>query len=257
MRLSRYVVPFCTVLGVIAGWQLAVYLSGVPVYLVPGPGDVLNALATDWPVLFPALLSTLRTTGLALALAFAGGAMLAILFSQSRLLEQAFLPLAVILQVTPVIAIAPLLVIYMGSDGAVLTSAFLVAFFPILANLMTGLKAADAGHRDLFRQLGANRWQRLLALDLPSALPYAMAGLRIGGGLSLIAAVVGEIAAGSAGADAGLAYRLIEAQNRLNTPRLFAALLLLGLVGVALHGATSLVAHFALSRWRRSGTHKP
>lgn len=249
--MNRVLFPALALLSGLIVWQAVVSLSGVPVYLVPGPGDVWASLITDAPVLGPALVSTLRTTGLALLLAFFGAGGLAVLLAQSPLVERLVLPYAVILQVTPVVAIAPLLLIYMGSDGAVLMVAFLVAFFPIFSNLLAGLKAADPGLGDLFRHLKASRWQRLLALDLPSALPFAMAGLRIGGGLSLVAAVVAEFAAGSAGADAGLAYRLLEAQYRLNTPRLFAALVLLALTGILIHLGTSLVSKLVLRRWQR------
>jgi NitT/TauT family transport system permease protein len=205
-------------------------------------------------VLLPALAVTLGTTLLALMLALIGAGALAMVLVQSRLLERAFMPFAIILQVTPVVAVAPLLLIYTDSRTAVLTTAFIVAFFPILATMLAGLRAADPGLRDLMRLMGASRLQVLITLELPSALPFALTGLRIGGGLSLIAAVVGEFAAGSAGRDAGLAYRLLEAQYRLNAPRVFAALVLLAVAGIALYGLTSLISHLALTRWRRGGS---
>ena len=169
-----------------------------------------------------------------LALAVVGGVGLAILFNQSRLIEYSLYPYAVILQVTPVVAIAPLLLIYLPQQAAVLACAWIVAFFPVLANTTLGLNSVDHNLADLFRLYGASRWQVLWELKLPAALPHMLGGLKIAGGLSLIGAVVAEIAAGSAGAGSGLAYRIAESGYRLNIPRMFAALLLLSIAGIAI-----------------------
>jgi NitT/TauT family transport system permease protein len=177
---------------------------------------------------------------------------LAILFNLSRLIEYSFYPYAVILQVTPIVAIAPLLLIYLPQHLAVLACAWIVAFFPVLANTTLGLNSIDHNLRDLFRLCGATPLQVLLRLKLPAALPYMLSGLKIAGGLSLIGAVVAEIAAGSAGAGSGLAYRIAESGYRLNIPRMFAALLLLSIAGVAIHFALSLVSHLMLRRWHES-----
>jgi NitT/TauT family transport system permease protein len=177
---------------------------------------------------------------------------LAILFNQSRLLEYSLYPYAVILQVTPVVAIAPLLLIYLPQQAAVLACAWIVAFFPVLANTTLGLNSVDRNLLDLFRLYGASRWQVLRRLKLPSALPYILTGLRIAGGLALIGAVVAEIAAGSAGAGSGLAYRIAESGYRLNIPRMFAALILLSIAGIVIFFALSLVSHLALRRWHES-----
>jgi NitT/TauT family transport system permease protein len=249
LRIALPIVVFA--LGVLA-WELAVRLSGTPIYKVPGPGVVFSTLVSDWAVLSGSLLVTLTTTFEALGLAVVGGVALAILFSQSRLVEYSLYPYAVILQVTPVIAIAPVLLIYLPPPVAVLACAWIVAFFPMLANTTLGLNSVDRNLVDLFTLYGASRGQILVDLRLPAALPFMLAGLRIAGGLSLIGAVVAEIAAGSAGAGSGLAYRIAESGYRLMIPRMFAALLLLSLAGIAIFFALSLLSHLALRRWHES-----
>jgi NitT/TauT family transport system permease protein len=253
----RIVVPVVTLALAIVAWHLIVTLNGIPHYILPGPTAVAQSLVKDWPTLFPALLVTLRITLTALSLAILGGVLLAVILVQSRWIELALFPFAVILQVTPIIAIAPLLLIYTpDTQTALLICAFLVAFFPILANMVTGLRSVDHNLIDMFELYGANRWQSLLMLRLPAALPYFLAGLRIGGGLALIAAVVAEFAAGTAGQGAGLAFRLLESQYRLNIPRLFAALVLLTGTGVAIFGLTSFVSWLLLHRWHESATRR-
>ncbi len=200
--------------------------------------------------------STLTTTFEGLLLAVIGGIGLAILFNQSRLIEYSLYPYAVILQVTPVVAIAPLLLIYLPQQGAVLACAWIVAFFPVLANTTLGLNSVDHNLRDLFELYGATRVQVLWRLKLPSALPYMLEGLKIAGGLSLIGAVVAEIAAGSAGAGSGLAFRIVESGYRLNIPRMFAALLLLSVTGIVIFGLLSLLAFLMLRRWHESAVAK-
>ena len=252
-RVLRVVVPIFMVTLAIGLWQLHITVNQVPHYIMPAPTDVVVKLFTDWPTLYPSLLITLRTTFLGLLLALVGGVGLAILLIQSKWIELAIFPFAVILQVTPMIAIAPLLIIYIKEPQAVLlTCAFIVAFFPILSNMVAGLKSVDHNLLNLFELNGATRWQTLIHLRLPSSLPYFAAGLRIGGGLALIAAVVAEFAVGSAGRNSGLAFRLLESGYRLNYPRLYAALILLLLTGVAIFAATSLVSWLLLHRWHES-----
>jgi NitT/TauT family transport system permease protein len=251
-RALRIVLPVAALaIGVLA-WDLVVRLNGLPPYILPGPGLVLSTVVSDWPILWASLLSTLETTFAGLALAVIGGVSLAIAFNQSRLIEHSFYPYAVILQVTPVVAIAPLLLIYLPQQAAVLACAWIVAFFPVLANTTLGLNSVDHNLSDLFRLYGASRWQVLWELKLPAALPHMLAGLKIAGGLSLIGAVVAEIAAGSAGAGSGLAYRIAESGYRLNIPRMFAALLLLSVAGIAIFFLLSALSHLALRRWHES-----
>ena len=252
-RILSIAIPIFMVILAIAGWQAHITFNQVPRYIMPAPLDVVTALWTDWGTLAPSLLVTLRITILALGIALLGGVGLAIVLVQSRWIELALFPFAVILQVTPMIAIAPLLIIYMpDTQSALLTCAFVVAFFPILSNMVAGLKSVDHNLLNLFELYGASRWQTLVHLKLPSSLPYFAAGLRIGGGLSLIAAVVAEFAAGSAGRGSGLAFRLLESGYRLNYPRLYAALLLLMGTGVALFALTSLISWLLLHRWHES-----
>jgi NitT/TauT family transport system permease protein len=251
-RLLRIGVPVGMLLVALVAWHYTVVLNNIPKYILPGPGDVAQSLVTDWPTLFPALLVTLRITLLALVLALIGGVALAIVLVQSRWVELALFPFAVILQVTPIVAIAPLLLVYTQPQTALLICSFVVAFFPILSNMVAGLKSVDHNLLNLYDLYGASRWQTLLYLKIPAAMPYFMAGLRIGGGLALIAAVVAEFAAGSAGQGSGLAYRLLESQYRLNIPRLFAALILLTGTGVAIFGLTSLISWLVLHRWHES-----
>ncbi len=233
-------------------WDLVVRINDIQPYVLPSPGLVLRTLVADWPILSVSLVTTLITTFQALLLAFVGGVGLAILFNQWRLVEHSFYPYAVILQVTPVVAIAPLLLIYLPQQAAVLTCAWIVAFFPVLANTTLGLNSVDRNLSELFRLYGASRWQTLRDLKLPAALPYMLGGLKIAGGLSLIGAVVAELAAGSAGAGSGLAFRIAEAGYRLNIPRMFAALLLLSIAGVLIFALLSLVSHLMLRRWHDS-----
>lgn len=251
--LLRVLIPILVVVALVILWQILVTATGVPQYILPGPGAVAGALVKDWGTLSPALWVTTKITMAALGLALIGGVGIAIFLVQSKWIETAFYPIAVILQVTPIVAIAPLILIYAPTTQvALLICAFLVAFFPILSNMVQGLKSVDHNLLNLFDLYGASRFQTLLYLKLPASLPYFMTGLKIGGGLSLIAAVVAEFAAGSAGAGSGLAFRLLEAQYRLNIPRLFAALILLSLLGVVIFGITSFIAWLSLHRWHES-----
>jgi NitT/TauT family transport system permease protein len=248
----RIVLPIVTLaLGVLV-WEVVVRLNDIPPFILPGPGLVAATVVSDWPLLWASLLVTLTTTFYALALAFVGGVGMAILFNQSRWMEHSFYPYAVILQVTPVVAVAPLLLIYLPQQAAVLTCAWIVAFFPILANTTLGLASVDRNLVDLFEIYGASGMKMLLRLKLPAALPYMLGGLRIAGGLSLVGAVVAEIAAGSAGAGSGLAYRIAESAYRLNIARMFAALILLSITGIAIFSTLSFVSYLSLRRWHES-----
>jgi len=236
----------------LAAWELVVRLAQIPPYVLPAPSLILQTFVADRALLTQSLLVTLSTTLQGFLLAAVGGVGLAVLFNLSRLVEYSFYPFAVILQVTPIVAVAPLLLIYLPQPVAVLTCAWIVAFFPVLANTTLGLNSIDRNLADLFALYGASRGQVLWNLKLPSALPYILGGLRIAGGLSLIGAVVAEIAAGSAGAGSGLAYRIVESGYRLNIPRMFAALVLLSIAGIVIFYALAFVNHIALRRWHES-----
>ncbi len=252
MTPPRALAPLTALALALAAWETLVRVNGVPAYILPAPSLVLTTLWSDRAVLAPSLLVTLRTAMAALFLATTGGLALAILFARARWLERALYPFAVIMQVTPVVAIAPLLLIYAEPQTAVLACAFLVAFFPILANASLGLSSTDRGLVDLFRLSRATRMQELVHLRLPAALPQILAGIRIGGGLSLVGAVVAEIAAGTAGAGAGLAFRIVEAGYRLNIPRMFAALVLIALAGLVIFAVLNWLSARLLSPWHES-----
>jgi NitT/TauT family transport system permease protein len=251
-RALRIGLPIVMLAIAVLVWHFVVQIFTLPPYVLPGPGLVATTLIADGNLLWNSLLVTLLTTFEGFLLAAVGGIGLAILFNQSRLVEYSFYPYAVILQVTPIVAIAPLLLIYLPQPLAVLVCAWIVAFFPVLANTTLGLSSVDHNLLALFDLYKASRWQVLWNLKLPSALPQILAGLRIAGGLSLIGAVVAEIAAGSAGAGSGLAYRIAESGYRLNIPRMFAALILLSLAGVAIFYALSAMSHLVLRRWHES-----
>ncbi|MBI5265158.1 MAG: ABC transporter permease [Bradyrhizobium sp.] len=256
LRVVRILLPLLVLAAGLAVWELVVRLNNIPPYVLPSPMAVFHTLLADWAVLSQSLLTTLLTTLEGFVAAAVGGIALALLFSQSRWLEYSLFPYAVILQVTPVIAIAPLLLIYLPQQTAVVVCAFIVAFFPILSNTTLGLSSVDRNLLGLFQLYGASRLQTLRFLKLPSALPYILGGLRIAGGLSLIGAVVAEIAAGTAGAGSGLAYRIAESGYRLNIPRMFAALLLLSLAGIVIYGLLALTSHLVLRRWHESALGK-
>ncbi len=250
----RFLLPPLVGLLVLAGWEWGVRAFTIPAFVLPPPSAVLAALWRDGPLLLSSSWLTLSITLQAFLLALVTGVGLALLFSQSRLAAAALYPYVVALQVTPIVAIAPLVVIWVGYERvnlALLILAWIVAFFPILSNTTLGLSAVDPNLRDLFRLYGASRWQRLWRLQLPSALPYLLGGMKISGGLALIGAVVAEFVAGS-GTASGLAWRIIESGNRLNMPRLFAALLLLSALGIAIFAGLSFIQTRLLRHWHES-----
>jgi NitT/TauT family transport system permease protein len=225
----------------------------VPSYILPGPLEIGRTLLRDWESLAISLWITLQITFAALFVAAALGLALAVLFAQSRVVELSLFPYAVILQVTPIVAIAPLIIIWVDDIRiALLICAWIVAFFPILSNTTLGLNSADQNLTDLFRLYRASRWQVLRRLRLPTAMPYFLGGLRISGGLALIGAIVAEFVAGTGGRASGLAYRILEAGYQLQIPRMFAALVLVSLTGIAIFLAMTLVSHLALRHWHES-----
>ncbi len=237
----------------LTGWEAAVRINQVPSYILPGPVLIAQTLVADWGTLYPSLQITLRITFAALIAAVSIGVALAILFTQSRWLEKALLPYAIILQVTPVVSIAPLIIIWVGDINlSLLICAWIVAFFPILSSTIIGLNSVDHNLLNLFQIYRASRWQALWHLRLPAALPFFLSGLKIAGGLALIGAVVAEYVAGSGGNASGLAYRILEASYQLKIPRMFAALVMISLTGIAIFLATSYISHLLLRRWHES-----
>ena len=234
-------------------WHVLVVINQIPSYLVPGPLLVIETLLHDWESLYQSLLITLQVTGSALLLAVFLGSLLSILFVQSRLLESALLPYAVILQVTPLVAIAPLIIIWVSDPyDALVICATVASIFPVIANTTVGLRSVDTGLIDLFRLYGASRAQILLRLRIPSAAPYFFAGLRVATALALIGAVVAEFVAGTGGTRSGLAYQILQAGLQLRIPRLFAALFLITATGIVLFLVVSWISRLALRRWHES-----
>lgn len=257
MRRQR-LLPAAVLLGLLLAWELLVRWAQIPSYTLPAPSVVAQSLAANFGSLAGSWWFTLKITFGALALACAGGVLIAAVFALSRPLEVALFPVAVVLQVTPIVAVAPLILIYVESTtAALLLCAWIVAFFPILSNTVLGLRAADANLRDLFRLYRASKLQRLRLLLVPSALPYFIAGLKISGGLSLIGAVTAEMVAGAAGRETGLASRILEASFRTETPKMFAALTLLVATGVMIFWAFNALSRALLGHWHASESSRP
>ena len=256
-KIGSWLMPAIVMIAAVWFWDRIVVWNEIPHYILPGPGRVLGSFIEDWRILFPALVVTLQITFMALAVAVIGGVGLSVLFTQSRFVEMSLFPYAVILQVTPVVAIAPLIFIYVDSRiVGLLICAWVVAFFPVLSNTTLGLNSADHNLRDLFRIYGATRWQRLRFLQLPAALPYFLGGLRIAGGLALIGAIVAEFVAGTGGIGSGLAFTILEAGYRLNITRMFAALILIAVTGVIIFTVLSVISHLLLRNWHESAVKK-
>ena len=251
--LMRVAMPVAIAVLLLAVWEIVVWVNDVPPYLVPAPSLVAKTLVADWRILGPSLVVTLRTTLIAFAIAVLIGTLLAFLFVQSRWIEMSFLPYAVILQVTPIVAIAPLIIIWVKDvQVALVVCAVIVCIFPIISNTTVGLRSVDPDLAALFRMHNATRLQELVRLRVPSAAPYFFAGLRIASGLALIGAVVAEFVAGTGGHAAGLAYQILQAGYQLNIPRMFAALVLVTLAGVALFAAMVGLSRLALRHWHES-----
>jgi NitT/TauT family transport system permease protein len=252
-RRAALLVPVAAGLAALLAWEAVVRLRGIPPYILPAPSLVLRTLWDNLDSLLVSWLYTIKITFGALLLALTGGVLLASAFALSRTLELALFPLAIALQVTPIVAIAPLILIYVDSTTAsLLICAFIVAFFPVLSNTLIGLRSADPNLQDLLTLYGATRWQRLRWLLAPSALPFLIAGLKISGGLALIGAVVAEFAAGAAGRETGLASRILEASFRTEIPKMYAALTLVALTGVAIYLASNALSRLLLGRWHAS-----
>jgi NitT/TauT family transport system permease protein len=243
------------VIGVfaLAFWEWIVWYKDIKHYVLPGPIMIGKALINDWGTLSGSLWITLRITAAALIAAVVVGVTLSILFTQSKWLELSLFPYAVVLQVTPIVAIAPLIIIWVGDTNlSLLICAWIVAFFPILSNTILGLNSVDHNLLNLFQMYGATRWQTLQHLRIPASLPYFLGGLKISGGLALIGAVVAEFVAGTGGNGSGLAYRILESGYQLRIPRMFAALLLISLSGIAIFMATSWLSNVLLRSWHES-----
>ena len=250
---ARVAAPLLLGVMILVSWQVICTALKVPVYLVPMPTDIFDTLVQDWTLLTSSLMVTLKITFLAFALSVVLGVAAAFLFVQSRILEVSLFPYAIILQVTPIVAIAPLIIIWVKSPlPAMVICATMVAVFPIISNTILGLRSVNPGLVNLFKLNHATRWQMLRRLRVPSALPYFFGGLRISSGLALIGAVVAEFVAGTGGTSSGLAYQILQAGFQLNIPRLFAALFLITVTGILLFVLMAMLSKWALGGWHES-----
>lgn len=249
----RILAPTLTMAAALALWEGLVRYYQIPHYLIPSPSLIFETLIKDGPSLLPSLWFTVKLTLISLALAIIGGILIGTVFALSRAVEISLFPFAVILQVTPIVAIAPLILIYVDSTfAALLICAWIVAFFPILSATVIGLRSADHNLRDLFTLYSASPWQRLRFLLAPSALPFFMSALKVAGGLALIGAVVAEFVAGTAGSSTGLASRILESSFRNEIPRMFAALAMVSALGVAIFLITAWLSRRVLGHWHES-----
>lgn len=234
-------------------WEAVCRFYQIPSYLFPAPTAIAATLAADVPTLMRALWMTMRVALIAFGLAVLLGTLIAFLFVQSKVIERAFLPYAVVLQVTPIVAIAPLIIILVkDTQIALIVCATIIAIFPIIANTILGLRSVDHGLTNLFALNRASRLQTLVRLRIPSALPYFFGGLRISSGLALIGAVVAEFVAGTGGRSAGLAYEILQSGFQLDIPRMFAALFLITAAGIALFVAMAGLSRLVLGQWHES-----
>jgi len=252
-NVRRFAYPAIVAAVIVVAWEALVIGLDLPPYLVPSPVAMMKTLASDWVSLGTALLVTLKITLLAFAVATVAGVLISFVFVQSRAVETALFPYAVLLQVTPIVAVAPLIIIWIKNPtAAMVVCAALVALFPVIANTTLGLRSVDPDLQSYFQLNHATRTQTLMRLRIPSALPYFFGGLRISSGLALIGAVVAEFVAGTGGTGSGLAYQIMQSGYTLNIPRMFAALLLISLTGVALFAAMAWLTRAALGSWHAS-----
>lgn len=248
------IAPLVVGIVVLTVWEIAVRVTNTPLYILPSPSAIFTTLIKDWGILFPALLTTLKITLAAFVTAVISGLLISVLMAQSKWIEKSLYPYAIVLQTTPIAAIAPLIIIWLRNNtfAALVLCAWIVALFPIISNTTFGLNSIDANLRDLFKLYGASRWQTLLYLRLPSALPYFLSGLRISGGLALIGAVVAEFVAGTGGSNSGLAYQMLIASYNLEIPRMFAALVMITSLGILIFIALSALSDALLASWHES-----
>lgn len=246
--------PLAVGLLVLLIWESLVKITKIPPYLLPSPSLILKTLISDWLLLFPALLVTLKITVVAFVTAAVLGLAIAMLMAQNKWIEKSLYPYAVVLQTMPMVAIAPLIIIWLRNNtfAALVLCAWIIAFFPIISNTTFGLNSVDRNLRDLFRLYKASPWQTMLYLRLPSALPYFLSALRISGGLSLIGAVVAEFVAGTGGANSGLAYQMLIASYNLEIPRMFAALVMISGLGILIFVLLTNFSNLLLGQWHES-----
>ncbi len=252
-KIANFAPPLVVGVLVIAGWEAFCRVFSIPSYLFPAPSQIASVFVSDAPVLMKSLWVTLRVTLIALGLSVVIGSAVAFLFVQSPMIERSLFPYAIIMQVTPIVAIAPLIIILVkDTQLALVICATIIAIFPIISNTTVGLRSVDQGHQNLFAVNRASRLQKLIYLRIPSALPFFFAGLRVSSGLALIGAVVAEFVAGTGGRNTGLAYEILQSGFQLEIPRMFAALFLITVAGITLFLAMVMLSRLALGSWHDS-----
>jgi len=250
--MSKIQSPFIIFLFLVV-WELLIHVFDIKWYLLPPPTMIIGSIYSNFFSLMSSLAITLKVTLTALAMSVIISLCVAIIFYFSRIIEKTMMPITVVLQVTPIIAIAPLISIWVdNSEIATLICAFLVAFFPLLTNTITGLKSTEKNHLDLMKLYRANKIQLLRYVVLPNALPYFLSGLKISTGLALIGAIVGEFVIGPISGHSGLAYRIIESGYQLEIPKMFASVVLISITGILLFNSTRLISYFLLKKWHSS-----
>ena len=239
-------------------WEISVRVMNIPPYLLPGPILVFQTMIQQWNQLFTSLLITIKITVVALAVAIVSGVLISMLFAQNKLIERSLFPYAVVLQTTPIVAIAPLIIIWLKNNtfAALIVCAWIVAFFPIISNTTLGLNSVDKNLSDMFKLYGASRWQTLIYLRFPSALPYFLGGLKISGGLALIGAIVAEFVAGTGGNRSGIAYQILISSYNLEIARMFAALFMTTSLGIVIFVFFTVLSDFLLKDWHESAVKK-
>jgi len=252
-KFVQYAAPVFVGLLFLAFWEMAVRALDVKPYILPGPIAIFQSLFENWASLFKALLITLKVTFLAFTISVILGVACSLLFIQSKWIEVSLFPYAILMQVTPIVAIAPLIIIWINDTTWALTvCAVIMAIFPVISNTTLGLRSVDPNLLNMFRMYRASRWQELVKLRIPGALPYFFGGLRISSGLALIGAVVAEFVAGTGGAKAGLAYMILQSSYNLQIPKMFAALFLITLTGILLFALMVWLSDLALRNWHES-----
>ncbi|USK61418.1 ABC transporter permease [Peribacillus asahii] len=248
-----YLGPIIALIAFLSLWQSIPALLGIKPFILPKPTDVLHAALTDWHLLWPAIQITVIESIIGFLLSATIGIFVSILLASSKVLEISIYPYAIILQTIPVVAIAPIVVIWFGAGfNAIVIISFLIGFFPVISNTLMGLNSVDKNMGELFTLYNASKWKKMWKLRIPSAMPYIMAGLKVSCTLSIVGAIVGEYVAGIGGGKGGLGYAITVAAIQLKTPYLFACGIASALLGIGFYLLVSLIAHLMLRSWHES-----
>ena len=249
----KYLGPIAAFVLFISLWQAIPTLLDIKPFILPKPTDVVNAAIKDWDLLWPAMQITVVEAVIGFILSAVIGIGVSILLASSRIIEISLYPYAVILQTIPVIAVAPIVVIWFGSGfNSIVIISFLIGFFPIVSNTLMGLNSVDKNMGDLFQLYNASKWQTMWKLRIPAAMPYMMSGLKVSCTLSIIGAITGEYIAGIGGGKGGLGYAITVAAVQLKTPYLFACAIAGAIFGIVFYLLVSFISRLVLKSWHES-----